>query len=306
VSPTSFTLAIVSSTGHQFPHAPEHLYVVDVYRRQQRAIENPLDYALFICFFPQLVAGPIVRARVFFRDLYNWRAPSSGGSHGGHSDDCPRPGEEDGVRRPVRPGVGFVLQRFCRASRNAHRLERRIAFTLQIYFDFSGYTDIAIGSAKLLGFNFRPISTGRFWPRASPNSGAGGTFPSPRGFATTSIFLWLRPPWRTGHLRHLLITMTWAGCGTAPVGTSSSGDSTMGALLSVERIWRVCAENGRRRKRGGSARAPRDPHFLPVCAGAPFFRLHAFRDAFFVSGICSAASGELLFNSGKLAWRCSP
>ena len=44
-------------------------YVVDVYRGEQEAVRNPIDYALFICFFPQLVAGPIVRARNFFHDL---------------------------------------------------------------------------------------------------------------------------------------------------------------------------------------------------------------------------------------------
>src|ERR1700686_4309562 len=51
-------------------------YVVDVYRGEQRAIHNPIDYALFICFFPQLVAGPIVRARDFFHDLFQWNPPT--------------------------------------------------------------------------------------------------------------------------------------------------------------------------------------------------------------------------------------
>ena len=50
-------------------------YVIDVYRREQEPITNPIDYALFISFFPQLVAGPIVRAREFFGDLYHWQRP---------------------------------------------------------------------------------------------------------------------------------------------------------------------------------------------------------------------------------------
>ena len=50
--------------------------LVDVYRGQQRAVRNPVDYALFICFFPQLVAGPIVRARNFFHDLFHWQPPT--------------------------------------------------------------------------------------------------------------------------------------------------------------------------------------------------------------------------------------
>ncbi len=52
-------------------------YVVDVYRGEQEAIRNPIDYALFICFFPQLVAGPIVRARDFFRDLLIGAPPTA-------------------------------------------------------------------------------------------------------------------------------------------------------------------------------------------------------------------------------------
>ena len=54
-------------------------YVIDVYRGEQKAIRNPIDYALFIAFFPQLVAGPIVRAREFFaRSLPLGRADQRG------------------------------------------------------------------------------------------------------------------------------------------------------------------------------------------------------------------------------------
>ena len=75
--PHSFALDIVLPLGISFHTFQSISYVVDVYRGEQTAISNPIDYALFIAFFPQLVAGPIVRAREFFADLYNWRAPSS-------------------------------------------------------------------------------------------------------------------------------------------------------------------------------------------------------------------------------------
>ena len=52
-------------------------YVIDVYRGQQQAIAQARRLRAVHCFFPQLVAGPIVRAREFFADLYNWVAPSS-------------------------------------------------------------------------------------------------------------------------------------------------------------------------------------------------------------------------------------
>src|SRR5579862_7814536 len=74
--PRSFWLDIVLPLGISFHTFQSMSYVVDVYRGQQAAIRNPIDYALFICFFPQLVAGPIVRARDFFRDLLHWSPPS--------------------------------------------------------------------------------------------------------------------------------------------------------------------------------------------------------------------------------------
>src|SRR5262249_49108296 len=67
---------IVLPLGISFHTFQSISYVVDVYRGEQRAIRKPLDYALYIAFFPQLVAGPIVRAHDFFRDLYAWVAPS--------------------------------------------------------------------------------------------------------------------------------------------------------------------------------------------------------------------------------------
>src|SRR6266568_3262701 len=59
--PHSFFLAIVLPLGISFHTFQSMSYVVDVYRGRQPAITNVLDYALFIAFFPQLVAGPIVR-----------------------------------------------------------------------------------------------------------------------------------------------------------------------------------------------------------------------------------------------------
>src|ERR1700674_4333828 len=73
----AFALDIVLPLGISFHTFQSMSYVVDVYRGEQEAITNPFDYALFICFFPQLVAGPIVRAREFFSGLYAWVAPTS-------------------------------------------------------------------------------------------------------------------------------------------------------------------------------------------------------------------------------------
>ena len=129
-------------------------YVVDVYRGQQKAVRSPIDYALFICFFPQLVAGPIVRAHTFFRDLFHWRPPSA--------DDV-----SNGIfllALGLTKKMAFADQFAKVANRYFSDVAGNpgmvtawsgvFAFGLQIYFDFSGYTDMAIGMAKLLGFHF--------------------------------------------------------------------------------------------------------------------------------------------------------
>ena len=73
----SFFLNVVLPLGISFHTFQSISYVVDVYRSEQQAVRNPIDYALFICFFPQLVAGPIVKAKDFFRDLWHWNPPAA-------------------------------------------------------------------------------------------------------------------------------------------------------------------------------------------------------------------------------------
>lgn len=171
--PKAFALQIILPLGISFHTFQSMSYVIDVYRREQEPIRNPVDYALFVAFFPQLVAGPIVRAREFFVDLYHWRAP---------------------VSREVLEGMLLVIvglakkmvvaDRFAQVSDGyfqnvaAHpgmvaAWSGAVSFAIQIYFDFSGYTDMAIGMAKLFGFHFplnfrRPYlapSITEFWRR---------------------------------------------------------------------------------------------------------------------------------------------
>ncbi|MCC7497360.1 MAG: MBOAT family protein [Bryobacterales bacterium] len=169
----SFFLDVILPLGISFHTFQSMSYVVDVYRGQQAAIRNPLDYALFICFFPQLVAGPIVRARAFFGDLYHWKRPTS-----------------EQLTSGVTQLVLGLMKKMAFADVFARVADTYfgdiaghpgalaawsgvIAFGLQIYFDFSGYTDMAIGMARLLGFHFpenfrRPYlsaSITEFWRR---------------------------------------------------------------------------------------------------------------------------------------------
>src|SRR5258708_7189632 len=73
----SFFIALILPLGISFHTFQSMSYVIDVYRGVQAPVRKLLDYALFISFFPPLVAGPIVRARVFFGRLWDWKRHST-------------------------------------------------------------------------------------------------------------------------------------------------------------------------------------------------------------------------------------
>lgn len=126
-------------------------YNIDVYRGDVPAQKNPIDLAAYIAFFPQLIAGPIVRYSDIALQLKDRK----------HSfDKC-----AFGIRRFViglskKILVANALGELCdifRASGEKSVLfywMYAIAFSLHIYFDFSGYSDMAIGLGKLFGFDF--------------------------------------------------------------------------------------------------------------------------------------------------------
>ncbi len=147
-------------------------YTIDVYRGQLKPCRSWLDYATFITFFPELIAGPIVRASVFLPQMTRligptWRRLVSGGSLFllGLVKKiliADRLGEiADTVFSA--PGIFTTATVWCGVA----------AYTLQIYCDFSGYSDMAIGSARMIGYdlpeNFRmpylSKNIAEFWRR---------------------------------------------------------------------------------------------------------------------------------------------
>jgi len=128
-------------------------YVIDVYRRDANAQHNPIDLALYIALFPQLIAGPIVR----YHDIADQLK-----KHALRLEDF-----TIGVRRFV-IGLGkkvliantLALPADLIFSLNAGELSLSTAwlgivcYSLQIYFDFSGYSDMAIGLGRMFGFRF--------------------------------------------------------------------------------------------------------------------------------------------------------
>lgn len=129
-------------------------YVIDVYRGTVKVQRNPFYLALYISFFPQLIAGPIVRYSTIETQIRN--------------RDISMDSFAEGIRRFI---VGFLKKvllanNFAVIADQAFSITDAselsvvfawlgsLAYTLQIYFDFSGYSDMAIGLGKMFGFQF--------------------------------------------------------------------------------------------------------------------------------------------------------
>ena len=126
-------------------------YTIDVYRGTARAQKNPISFGAYVSLFPQLIAGPIVRYVDVARELdsrtHSWENFYLG------------------LRRFL-VGLGkkvLVADQFALLTQLFRQSDEKavlfywmyaIAFTLNIYFDFSGYSDMAIGLGRILGFRF--------------------------------------------------------------------------------------------------------------------------------------------------------
>jgi alginate O-acetyltransferase complex protein AlgI len=165
-------LNVVLPIGISFYTFEAISYVVDVYRGRVRAERNLAHFLLFILFFPHLVAGPIVRARDFLPQVrrakrWNWTRAEIG----------------------LRLVLAGVVKKLAVADRLALYVDpafadpgrfgtsalwlAAVACAFQIYCDFSGYSDIALGLAQLLGFHlvknfdrpFLATNLAEFWRR---------------------------------------------------------------------------------------------------------------------------------------------
>ncbi|MEO6026949.1 MAG: MBOAT family protein [Candidatus Binatia bacterium] len=212
-------------------------YMVDVHRGAVVAHRNFLDVALYLAFFPQLIAGPITRASQFLPQLAAPRRPTA-----------------DLVERALMLiALGFFKKVVCAdvlgeyvdgvfrtldGQRGLNLLLAAYVYAFQIYFDFSGYSDMAIGIAALFGFelpiNFRLPYVARdpsdFWRRWH-----------------ISLSSWLRDYLyvplggnRRGRVRtyvNLTVTMLLGGLWHGPAWTYVLWGGYHGALLAAHRWW---------------------------------------------------------------------
>jgi alginate O-acetyltransferase complex protein AlgI len=217
-------------------------YTVDVYRRRVPAERNPAHLLFFVLFFPHLVAGPIVRARDFLpqisrRKRWSWARLQLGAELFllGLLKKWVVADQMAGFADPV-----FANPDAFGTAANWLGL---LAFTLQVYCDISGYSDMALGTAHALGYKLAPnfnmpylaTSVADYWRRDH-----------------ISLSTWLRDylfiplggsrggPWRT--CRTFFITMTLGGLWHGASWNFVLWGALHGAYLSINRAFRAFCE----------------------------------------------------------------
>jgi alginate O-acetyltransferase complex protein AlgI len=280
------TLALVLPIGVSFYSFEAISYAVDAYKKRTTVARSYLDLLLFITFFPHLVAGPIVRARDFLPQL-----------------ESPRKITGDGVVQALQwIIVGYFLkvgiadnlsssvEHVFGAPRSASTSEAwlgTVYFSAQIFCDFAGYTSIARGLAKLMGFDLTPnfdypyLARGfsDFWKRWH-----------------ISLSSWLRDylyiplggsrGGRTGTYRNLMITMLLGGLWHGAAWTFVAWGALHGTYLVVEHALRARWGAPKRQVEGQSHKAALVPDvahivatFLLVLVAWVFFRAASVADA---------------------------
>lgn len=166
------TLEIVLPVGISFYTFQTMSYTIDIYRRKAQPTTNFFDFALFVSFFPQLVAGPIERAVNLLPQVTAPRRIKANQLNAGLFLIL------WGYYKKVviADNIGMIADRIFNGYTQFHGIDIIVgvlAFAVQIYCDFSGYSDIARGLAKLMGFdlmvNFKlpyfALNPSDFWTR---------------------------------------------------------------------------------------------------------------------------------------------
>ena len=166
------SLEVILPVGISFYTFQSMSYSIDVYRNKVRASDSLIDFALYVAFFPQLVAGPIERAAHMLPQFERKARVTVSRTLEG-IDLCLRGYfKKIVIADNIAPLANFVFGDVDSASTLSLWIAS-YAFAIQIYTDFSAYTDIARGTSKLLGFElmknfdspYRSLNVSEFWKR---------------------------------------------------------------------------------------------------------------------------------------------
>jgi len=303
LQPNLPTLRILLPVGISFYTFHGISYTFDVYRRQIRATNNLLDFACFIAFFPQLVAGPIGRAHIQLPQFEHERArPTAQGLRSAFFLILLGLFKKVAIADALSPYVDQAFRGSSRAGA-VSLLIGMYAFALQIYGDFSGYTDIARGSARLLGIelirNFEQPYLSRnvteFWRRWH-----------------ISLSTWLRDYLyvslggnrgsRLRTYRNIMLTMLLGGLWHGAAWTFVVWGGLHGLFLIAHRAF------GRPQRYDAEAESVRMRDALPilatfhlVCVAWIFFRANSLQQAVtYITGIITLRGGAINVNAAAL------
>jgi len=165
--------SIILPVGISFFTFQSLSYTIDVYRRKLEPVKNIIDFGFYVSFFPQLVAGPIVRASEFIPQLYKPYNVTQ--REMSHAIFLILKGLIKKIIISDFIAVSFVDRIFDLPTAHSgfENLMAVYGYGLQIYCDFSGYTDIAIGLGLILGFRlplnfnspYKAANVSDFWKR---------------------------------------------------------------------------------------------------------------------------------------------
>lgn len=273
-------LHIVLPVGISFYTFQTMSYTIDVYRRDMDATKDFWDFALFVSFFPQLVAGPIERAKHLLPEIAAPRQVTWDKAARGTMLCLIGLVKKIVIADAISPSVDAVYG-MADPSGGAILVATWL-FALQIYCDFSGYTDIARGVAKILGFDlmrnfaqpYFAINPQEFWRRWH-----------------ISLSTWLRDYLyislggnRQGRRRtqvNLMLTMLLGGLWHGAAWNFVLWGAYQGGLLAAHRqFFGRRANSGEGVRRGGLAWLVRIVQivlfFQVVCYGWLLFRAQSF------------------------------
>jgi len=284
------TLNLLLPIGVSFYSFEAISYAVDVYKKRTKPARSYLDLLLFITFFPHLVAGPIVRARDFLPQLEKRRDIKGSDIVQGLEWIVVGYFFKVGIADNLSSSVDRVFGAPSSAS-TADAWLGTIFFAAQIFCDFAGYTSIARGLARIIGFDLTPnferpyIARGfsDFWKRWH-----------------ISLSSWLRDylyiplggnrGGRFGTYRNLMITMLLGGLWHGAAWTFVAWGALHGTYLVVEHALRSKrAKNEKATEADGIRRGPIGADllhvaftFVLVCIAWVFFRAASVHDALVV------------------------
>jgi alginate O-acetyltransferase complex protein AlgI len=281
------SIEIILPIGLSFHTFQSLSYVIEVYRGRQKAERSFATYATYVMFFPQLVAGPIERPQNLLRQFYER-----------HDFDYAR--ATSGLKRMawgffkklvIADRLALYVNDVYANPQDFNGLQLTLAtifFAYQIYCDFSGYSDIAIGSARVLGFKlmenfdkpYHSLTISEFWRRWHISLSTwfrdyvyipmgGSRFGERRRFASLLVTFGISGLWHGANWTYVfwgLLNAVYLIVGSA---TRDARNRAFGLIGMDEGTW------PRRLVMGAST-------FLLTCAGWVFFRANTLADAWHI------------------------